>query len=64
MKKATPAMERARRGPPKRWHEAMQARFEAGTIAAIDKVLKEAETRVEFVFEAVKREIARRAKQK
>jgi hypothetical protein len=63
MKKSTPA-ERSRRGPPKLWHEAMQAKFTAGTLAAIEDVLKDGESRVAFVNEAVQREIVRRRKVK
>jgi hypothetical protein len=42
----------------------MQARFEAGTHARIEAVLKDGETKVEFVNAAVIREIARREKRK
>ena len=51
-------------GRPRRWHENMQARFEAGTFARIGGLLKEGETRVDFVNIAVIREIARREKRK
>jgi hypothetical protein len=51
-------------GRPRRWHENMQARFEAGTHARIEAVLKDGETKVEFVNAAVIREIARREKRK
>lgn len=40
----------------------MVARFEAGTLDRIAAVLREGETRVEFVNVAVAREIARREK--
>lgn len=49
-------------GPPRRWDENMQARFKEGTIARLTAVLREGETRVEFVNAAVVREIARREK--
>ena len=51
-------------GRPRRWHENMQARFEAGTLARIEGLLKDGETKVEFVNVAVTREIARREKRK
>jgi hypothetical protein len=38
----------------------MQAKFKEGTIERIGALLKEGETRVEFVNDAVEREIARR----
>jgi hypothetical protein len=47
-------------GRPRRWHENMQARFEAGTIARIVELLRAGETKIEFVNLAVLREIARR----
>lgn len=61
-KEQSPAQVRSRRGPPRIWDEAMQARFKAGTISRIDEVLKESETRVDFVNVAVLREIERREK--
>jgi hypothetical protein len=65
-KKAIPDMSIGNKNPgagrPRRWHENMQARFEAGTIARIGELLKDGETKVEFVNDAVIREIARREK--
>jgi hypothetical protein len=49
-------------GRIRRWHEDMVARFVEGTIAAIDAVLKENETRTDFVREAVARELRRRTR--
>jgi hypothetical protein len=40
----------------------MVARFVEGTIAAIDAVLKENETRTDFIREAVARELRRRSR--
>jgi hypothetical protein len=51
-------------GRPRRWQENMQARFEAGTLMRIGGLLKEGETRVDFVNIAVLREIARRERRK
>jgi hypothetical protein len=67
MRKAMPDMNipknRNLGGRPRRWHENMQARFEAGTFARIASLLKEGETKVDFVNAAVLREIVRREKQ-
>lgn len=53
-----------KRGRPRVWPERMLAKFDEGTLAAIDKV-KDAETsRVQFVNDAVRREIERLAKRK
>jgi predicted trehalose synthase len=49
-------------GRIRRWHEDMVARFVEGTIAAIDAVLKENETRTDFIREAVARELRRRSR--
>jgi hypothetical protein len=49
-------------GRPRLWHEDMVARFVEGTFAAIDEVLKENETRTDFVREAVARELRRRSR--
>lgn len=47
--------------PPKKInHEQMPARFREGTIAAIDAVLSENETRTDLLREAVARELKRR----
>jgi hypothetical protein len=54
------APSKAKSGRPRRWHENMQARFEEGTLARLDEVLREGETKVDFVNKAVIREIARR----
>lgn len=51
-------------GRKKLWHEDMVARFVEGTLAAIDDVLAEGETRTDFVREAVARELRRRERQK
>jgi hypothetical protein len=53
---------RKKMGRLKRWHEDMVARFVEGTLAEIDKLLKENETRTDFVREAVARELRRRAR--
>jgi hypothetical protein len=47
-------------GRAKRWSEDMQARFPAGTFARIEAVLRENEYRMDFVREAVERELKRR----
>jgi ubiquinone/menaquinone biosynthesis C-methylase UbiE len=44
----------------RRWSEDMQARFPAGTFARIETVLRENEYRMDFVREAVERELKRR----
>jgi hypothetical protein len=49
-------------GRNKLWDEDMVARFVEGTFAAIDEVLKENETRTDFVREAVARELRRRSR--
>lgn len=47
--------------PPKKInHEQMPARFPEGTIAAIDAVLSQNETRTDLLREAVARELKRR----
>lgn len=51
-------------GRPRRWQEAMVAKFEAGTSAKIVNLLKEGETKVEFVNAAVLREIERRERRR
>jgi hypothetical protein len=53
---------RKKMGRTKQWFEDMQARFVEGTFAAIDEVLKENETRTDFVREAVARELRRRTR--
>jgi hypothetical protein len=52
------------RGRPRRWHENMQARFEEGTLDRMSAVLKESETKTDFVNAAGIREIERREKRK
>jgi hypothetical protein len=47
-------------GRAKRWSEDMQARFPAGTFARIEAVLRENEYRMDFVREAVERELIKR----
>jgi len=51
-------------GRPQLWQESMQARFKVGTLAAIETLLGDGETKVDFVNAAVTREIARREKGK
>jgi hypothetical protein len=48
------------RGPPRRWQDEMVGRFPAGTFGRITQLLRDGETRTEFLREAVAREIARR----
>jgi hypothetical protein len=65
MKKVQSAAEaRSRRGPPRQWDENTQARFKEGTMARIEAALREGETRVAFVNDAVLRELTRREKGK
>jgi hypothetical protein len=59
-----PVQQRKKPGPLRQWDENMQARFKAGTINRIDAVLRDRETRVAFVNDAVLRELARREKKK
>jgi len=47
-------------GRKKMWSEDMVARFTEGTLAAIDDVLTEGESRTDFIREAVARELKRR----
>jgi metal-responsive CopG/Arc/MetJ family transcriptional regulator len=47
-------------GRPKLNFDLMPGRFPEGTFARMDKVRREAETRTDFVREAVEREIKRR----
>jgi hypothetical protein len=49
-------------GRAKRWSEDMQARFPAGTFVRIEAVLRDKEYRMDFVREAVERELKRREK--
>lgn len=49
-----------RMGRKKQWAEDMQARFAEGTFARIATVLAEGEARMDFVREAVERELKRR----
>jgi hypothetical protein len=48
----------------KLWSEDMQARFPGGTFERIEAVLKDDESRTDFVREAVERELKRRAARK
>ena len=57
-----PVQQRKKPGPLRQWDENMQARFKAGTINRIDAVLRNDETRVAFVNDAVVRELAKREK--
>ena len=41
-------------------HEAMPARFPAGTLARMDDVLDEEEARADFIRAAIERELKRR----
>ena len=63
-KEKLPALSKAKAGRPRRWHENMQARFEEGTLARLYEVLREGETKVDFVNTAVTREITRREARK
>lgn len=47
-------------GRKKLWTEDMQARFAEGTFSRIEAVLEEGEYRMDFVREAVERELKRR----
>ena len=51
---------RKRVGRPRKWSEDMQARFPAHTFARIEVVLRDDESRTDFVREAVERELKRR----
>lgn len=46
------------------WSEDMQARFQEGTLAAIEDALEDGETKTDFVREAVRRELLRRERAK
>jgi hypothetical protein len=47
-------------GRPKRWDTSVEARFMADTKAEMKAQCKEGETQIDFIDEAVRREIARR----
>lgn len=51
-------------GRPRQWDEDMTARFKKGTFARIEALLKDRETKVDFINAAVTREIVRREKRK
>lgn len=65
MKKIEPEAETPKkRGPARVWDENMVARFKAGTLSRIDALLKEGQSRVQFVHDAVMKEIERQEKKR
>jgi hypothetical protein len=61
----TPAVDvaiRPRMGRRLRWPERVGAKFAEGTLERIAGVLRQKEVRLDFIREAVEREIARREK--
>lgn len=56
--------EKIGRGRPRRWHENMSARFEEGTLARMEAVLKDGETKTDFVNAAVVKAIELRERRK
>jgi len=60
IKNDTPDVEIKKPGRPRRWDRSMEARFMAETFAEMKAQLKEDESQIDFVDEAVRREILRR----
>lgn len=51
-------------GRKRLWHEDMVARFPKGTFERVEAVLREGESKTDFMREAAEREIARRERAK